>query len=73
MKKTFVEVLPKLLATGKAKPTPVLDVVRTVGEGMPDVKPHQAPPGPALTDVVEAPAQPEVTERDRASCTMARS
>jgi aconitate hydratase len=51
VKKTFTDALPNLLVKGKAKAVPVLAVARGVGEGLPEVKPHQPPPGPTIEDV----------------------
>jgi len=62
VKKTFVEALPNLLVKGKAKPLPTVAVARTIGEGTPDVKPHQPPPGPTIADV-GGPTHEEVEER----------
>jgi aconitate hydratase len=61
VKKTFAEALPNLLVKGKTKPVPVLAVERGIGEGLPEVKPHQPPPGPSIEDV-GGPTQ-EVSER----------
>src|SRR5207249_9371355 len=62
VKKTFVEALPNLWVKGKAKPLTTVAVPRTIGEGTPDVKPHQPPPGPTIAGV-GGPTHEEVEER----------
>jgi aconitate hydratase len=51
VKKTFIDALPNLLVKGKAKPVPMVAVQRGIGEGIPDVKPHQPAPGPTVAEV----------------------